>query len=82
MYCLKIFEKALIKQQGLEEQIMTELKFRKNHHGRNSQKLITFFDDEVYIYFIEEHLIGFGSIEKDLKVKKKLSEQDSGALFR
>jgi hypothetical protein len=37
------------------------------------QKLFAYFDDEVYLYFVEEYLIGFGGLEKELQSRRRLT---------
>ena len=74
-YCLKVFQKAKIKQQGLEQQIVSELEFRRKVSNQHMQKIFAVFDDEVYIYFVEEYVIGFGVLEKQLHAKRKLTEK-------
>lgn len=75
LYCLKVLEKNKIRQQGLEEQIVAEIQFRTNAKNQHIQKIFAIFDDEVYIYFVEEYVDGFGVLEKELHSKRKFTEK-------
>lgn len=82
IYCLKVITKEIIRTQGLQEQILSQIKFRTLHHQPSMQKLFTVFDDEINLYLLEEYLFGFGDFEMEFKKYRKMSERQCGILFK
>ena len=73
-YAIKLIEKNVIRKQKMEDQLNREVKIMYHLDHKNIIKLYNHFEDDDYIYLIEEYVPGVELYKKLMKMPSKKFE--------